>query len=164
MVTAFVQRIFRTGHVPPDMNESLICLIPKQHRPEAMAHFRPICLSNVIMKIVSKVIANRFKPVMPVLVGREQSSFISGRHATDNIVVAQEMIHSLRKRKGLKGALVAKIDLEKAYDRVDWEFLADVLQAIGLGHSLLTVIMNSIKSTQLAVIWNGERLEKFRPE
>lgn len=77
-VTKFVSQVFQTGVVPAAMNESLITLIPKQQLPKSMSHFRPICLSNVIIKIISKLIANRLKPLMADLVGREQSSFIPG--------------------------------------------------------------------------------------
>lgn len=146
------------------MNESLIVLILKQLHPETIAQFRPICLSNVVIKIVSKVIANRLKPLMSDLVGPEQASFIPDRQSTDNIIIAQEAIHSLRKLKGKTGALIAKIDLEKAYDRIDWYFLEQVLISVGFQCHMITVILNCIKSTSLSVIWNGERLASFIPE
>lgn len=95
-ITEFVQGVFWTGQVPVCMNRSLICLIPKTEQSENIAQFRPICLSNVVMKIVSKIISERLKPLMKDLVGLEQASFIPGRQTTDSIIVAQEMIHALR--------------------------------------------------------------------
>lgn len=60
--------------------------------------------------------------------------------------------------------MIAKIDLEKAYDRVDWDFLEEVLQKVGFGNQLTKVILNCIKSTKLPVLWNGQQLESFTPE
>lgn len=67
--------------------------------------------------------ANRLKPVMPKLVGVDQTSFIPNRHASDNIVLVQELIHSMKKKTGKKGYITVKVDLEKAYDRIRWDFL-----------------------------------------
>lgn len=118
-ITAFVHGVFETGHIPEHLNHSLICLIPKIQHPETISQFRPICLSNVIIKVVSKIIANRLKPLMNELVGDSQASFVPGRQSSDNIVIARELLHSLRSKTGSKGAMIAKIDLEKAYDHVD---------------------------------------------
>lgn len=106
-----------------DMNHAVICLLPKQKQPEAISQFRPICLSNVVAKIVNKVIANRVKVIIGDLIGEWQTSFIPGWQAIDNIVVTQELVHSLHRKKGERGALIAKIDLEKTYVRVKWKFL-----------------------------------------
>lgn len=129
-----------------------------------MSQSCPICLSNVVIKTISKVIANRLKPLMNDLVGPNQASFIPGRQTVDNIVMAQELLHSLQPRKGKQGAMMIKIDLEKAYDRVDWQFLEEVLQKVGFTTTLIWVILNCIRSTKLLVIWNGQRLEAFNPE
>ena len=72
----------------------------------------------MISKVVSKVIVGRLKNLMPQLISEVQSSFVPGRHITDNIIVAQEIIHSMRKMKGKRGFMAIKVDLEKAYDRL----------------------------------------------
>lgn len=79
-------------------------------------------------------------------------------------MIAQEAIQSFKKKKGKKGALIAKIDLEKAYDRVDWDFLREVLISVGMTDPLIAVIMGCIQSTKISVLWNGERLDSFTPE
>lgn len=129
-----------------------------------MSQSRPICLSNVVIKTILKVITNRLKPLMNDLIGPNQASFILGRQIVDNIVMAQELLHSLQRRKGKQGAMIIKIDLEKAYDRVDWQFLEEVLQKVGFTTTLIRVILNCIRSTKLSVIWNGQHLEAFNPE
>lgn len=163
-ITNFIFQVFRTGVIPEGMNDSLITLIPKCEQPVSITQFRPICLSNVIIKVVSKVLANRLKPLMAVLVGREQSSFIPGRHTTDNIVIVQEALHSFKRKKGKKGAMIAKIDLEKAHDRIDWTFLQEVLCSVGLDSAMITVIMGCLHSTRISVLWNGEWLDSFISE
>lgn len=98
-VMAFVLRVVQTGEIPTEMNGSVIYLFSKKQHPEDISQFRHICLSNVIIKIVNKVNANRLKRVIGDLVGDCQASFIPGRQATDNIVITQEVLHSLRRNK-----------------------------------------------------------------
>lgn len=123
--------VFRTSVLPMGLNESIICLIPKCQALETLNHFRPISVCNVLVKIISKAIANRLKPMMHKLTGASQASFIPVRSTADNITAAQEVLHSLQRRKGTNGGFALKVDLEKAYDRVDWNFLREVLPFIG---------------------------------
>lgn len=122
VVVEAVQGMFTLGKLLPNMNEALIYLIPKVTQPKTLAQLQPISLCNVITKIVSKILANKLKPVMASLTSPMQSSSIPGRTTIDNIVVAQEALHSLKKKKGRRGALILKVDLEKEYDRLDWGF------------------------------------------
>lgn len=89
---------------------------------------------------------------MGELVREWQASFIRDKQTTDNIVITQEVLHSLRKKKKRKGEMIAQIDLEKAYDQINWEFLEEVLKKVGFGTGFWRVIMNCIKSTSLVVI------------
>lgn len=100
---------------------------------------------------------------MAQLTGVYQSSFIPGCSSTDNVMVAQELLHTLNRRKGRRGGLILKVDLEKAYDRVEWGFLKEVLKCIGFKAELIHLITNCFSSTGLAVGWNGEILERFTP-
>nr|WMB96822.1 hypothetical protein [Solanum melongena]WMB96868.1 hypothetical protein [Solanum melongena]WMB97045.1 hypothetical protein [Solanum aethiopicum] len=124
-----VQEAFQTGVFDSDLNKTLVTLIPKTENPEIIGQFRPISLCTVPLKVISKVLVDRLRPYLSKLVGKTQSSFIPGRQTTDNIIVVQEAIHTMRimKRKK-KGVLAMKIDLEKAYDRIRWSFLRQVLQ------------------------------------
>lgn len=162
-VIRFVLETFRTQMFPPHMNLSLITLIPKVECPEEISQFRPISLSNVVVKIISKVIANRLKMVINDLVNPTQCSFIPGRQACDNIIVTQEILHTMRRKVGRVGTMAAKIDLEKAYDRVNWDFLRRVLQEVGFNSEMINLIMFMVTSAKLSVIWNGCRTEPFQP-
>lgn len=104
------------------MNELIICLIPNYASPATLNQFRPISLCNVLVKVVSQLLANRLKPLMIKLTRNYQSTFIPERSTANNIMAAQEVIHSLSKRKGVNGGFILKVDLEKAYDMVEWVF------------------------------------------
>lgn len=91
------------------MNHSLIALTQKEANPNGTSQFRPIALSKVSVKILSKVLANRLKGNMSKLVAENQRSFIPGRQAVDNVVVAQEKIHSMRGKKRKKRYLAVKM-------------------------------------------------------
>ena len=76
----------------------------------------PISLYLVIHKTITKIVANRLKTILHDLIRSTQTSFVSGRHITENIVIAQEIVHTMRRKKGKIGQMLIKIDLEKAYD------------------------------------------------
>ena len=93
--TKFAQDIFQGCHPIEHVNRTLITLIPKVLAPERISEFQPIGLYNVSYKILSKVLVNRVKNLLPSLIGEEQTSFISGRFITDNVIIVQEDIHSM---------------------------------------------------------------------
>lgn len=99
----FVKAVFRTSSFLVEMNKTLISLILKQQPPKQMFHFRPISLCNVVVKIISQVLANILNPLMLTLTFDCQSSFVPNQQAADNIIVFQEAIYSLRKRKDHMG-------------------------------------------------------------
>ena len=117
-ICRIVRNIFNGGTIDDTICCTLIILIPKQDKPEGFNHFRPISLCNTIYKIITKIIANWFKLIMDKLVTPMQSSFVPGRHITDNIIVTQEVVHSMRRMRGKDGYIAVKIDLEKAYARL----------------------------------------------
>ncbi|GAU27412.1 hypothetical protein TSUD_356480 [Trifolium subterraneum] len=124
------------GYFPSSLNETNICLIPKCDRPLSMKEFRPISLCNVLYKVVSKLLANRLKQVIDKCIYEEQSAFVDGRSITDNAFIAIEIIHALkRKSRGAKGEMALKIDISKAYDKVEWGFLNGVLIRMGFSET-----------------------------
>ncbi|OMO73078.1 reverse transcriptase [Corchorus capsularis] len=127
-VVQAVQSFFESGHLLRDLNRTNIILIPKQQCPETLAHHRPIGLCNFIYKIISKILANRVKNILPEIISPTQSAFIHGRQIQDNIIVAHQAFHALKGRsRGHNGYMALKLDLSKAYDRVEWPFLEKLL-------------------------------------
>ena len=119
-VTNAVLDFLHSGNMESDINYTHIVLIPKVNKPEKMANFRPISLCNVIYKIMSKVLANRLKLILPQIISPSQSAFVPGHLITDNVLVAYETLHAMHiRKKGKKGALALKLDVSKVYDRVE---------------------------------------------
>ncbi|CAL1379935.1 unnamed protein product [Linum trigynum] len=154
---------FHAGGLPEHITDSTVILIPKVEHPEMASQLRPISLNNVCLKAITKAITNRLKPIMRKLVSPRQSSFIPGRQTTDNIIVLQEVLHILKKKKGKKGGMVLKIDLEKAYDRLRWDFLRDTLKEIGLPSSWISCIMYCVENNRMRLLWNGDLSQTIIP-
>lgn len=116
------------GSFPLSLNETNIVLIPNCHKSFAMTELRPISLCSVIYKLIVKVLANRFKKVLPKCISEERSAFVEGMSILNNAFMAIKAIHSMKnRRKGKLGDMALKIDISKAYDRVDCGFLNKML-------------------------------------
>ena len=106
-------------------------LIPKKKGASDVQDYKPISLVGSLYKIIAKVLANRLKGVMGKLVSNSQNAFVEGRQILDAVLVANEAIDSRKRSVGT--GLVCKLDIEKAYDHVNWRFLTSVLEKMGFG-------------------------------
>lgn len=158
-----MQRIFEGGDINPSFNRTLIALIPKVDQPQTIKEFRPISLCTTMYKLVTKIIAGRLKEAMPFLALPQQTSFIKGRSITDNIIIAQEVIHTMRLKQGKKGYMAIKVDLEKAFDRLRWDFIEHTLLEARIPHEIVSIIMKCITTPTMQVIWNGQPSQSFQP-
>ena len=121
--SAAVLETFKSGVMPEGVNDTAIVLIPKVPFPKELKDFRPISLCNVIYKIVSKCLVNRLRPLLTELISENLSAFIPGRLISDNSIIIFECIHYIQALKqNSPTACAYKLDLSKAYDRVDWDF------------------------------------------
>ena len=111
--------VFKNPMLLSEVNSIYITMIPKVDKLENYSHFRLISLCNITYKVVTKIVASRLREVMEKLVSPRQCSFVPGRCMADNILVAQEVVHSMRMKKGSKGWMAIKLDLEKVYDQMD---------------------------------------------
>lgn len=100
VVCSLVKESFRCPTKVEEINETLIMLIPKVNNPSHLKQFKPISLCNVVYKIITKVIAQQLRVYMSQLIAPNQCSFILGHHLSDNIIIAQEIFHSMRNVRG----------------------------------------------------------------
>jgi hypothetical protein len=155
-VSAAVLSVLNSGKMLCKINLTHISLIPKKKNPERMSEYRPISLCNVVYKIISKVLANRLKVVLPCIISDSQSAFVPGRLITDNVSVAFEFIHKMKaKRKGKKGEMALKLDMSKAYDRVEWAFVEGIMRKLGFAERWISLLMECICTVQYSVLIDG---------
>lgn len=114
------------------LNDTNLVLIPKKNHHTIVGEFCPIALCNVLMKVITKVMANWMKEILDDVVSDTQSAFIPGRLISDNIMISYEIMHYLKQKKvGKDGYMALKLDMSKAYDRVEWDFLKAILLKMG---------------------------------
>ncbi|KAL9681842.1 hypothetical protein QQ045_013631 [Rhodiola kirilowii] len=122
-VVDFVRDFWINGELDDRINKTLIVLIPNQKDADRMEDLRPISLCNVAVKIITKILDARLKGILDKVISVSQSSFIKGR-ITDNFIVAHEISHFLKRCRSQKEFFASiKVDMSKAYDRVEWPFL-----------------------------------------
>nr|AAP53315.2 retrotransposon protein, putative, unclassified [Oryza sativa Japonica Group] len=139
-VTVEVLEVLRGGAIPEGWNDTTIVLIPK-------------------------VLANRLKKILPDVISPAQSAFVPGRLISDNILIAYEMTHYMRnKRSGQVGYAAFKLDMSKAYDRVEWSFLHDMMLKLGFHTDWVNLIMKCVSTVTYRIRVNGELSESFSPE
>ncbi|KAM5560293.1 hypothetical protein ABKV19_021457 [Rosa sericea] len=146
------------------VNETVVALIPKVDIPQHMHQLRPISLCNVLYKIGSKVLANRLKPLLNEVISPFQSAFVPGRLISDNSLLAFEVSHCLkRRRSGKKAYCALKLDMSKAYDRVEWEFLEVVMLKMGFCNVWVNWVMASVRTVSYSFIVNGDPRGRIIP-
>ena len=129
-----------------------------------MTQVRPISLSSVFYKIISKVFVHRLQGMMNRLINPTQSAFIKGRLISDNILIAHECMHYLKnKKRGLENEMALKLDMSKAYDRVEWHFLWFILENFGFDSRWIMWIRELVTTVSYSVIVEGQPYGFFKP-
>lgn len=159
-----VKLFFDQKVMPEGVNTTAIVLIPKKKESKELKDFRPISLCNVIYKVVAKCLVNHLRPILESIISQEQSAFIPGRMITDNALIAFECFHNIAQSKRESQEFCAyKLDLAKAYDRVDWQYLEGVLDRMGFSNTWIQWMMACVTSVRYAVRFNGSMLKSFQP-
>ncbi|KAF7142421.1 hypothetical protein RHSIM_Rhsim05G0208700 [Rhododendron simsii] len=128
------------------VNRTQIVLIPKVQTPTKVSQFCPISLCTISYKIIAKVLANQLKPFLPSIVSENQSAFVGGCQVTDNVLIAHELTHYIKhKHFGTQGVAAFKLDMAKAYDRIEYSYLEMVMTQLDQDCEALSQILGSMK-------------------
>jgi len=155
-VCSAILHFFNSGVLDRGINSTYIALIPKTQLPSCVTEFRPISLCNVLYKLISKVLANRLKVVLPDIISCTQNAFILGRLIPNNILAAYETMHSMQTQMWSKvGFMGFKLDMSKAYDRVKWSFFEAAMLKLGFADRWVQLIMACVRSVSYSVLQTG---------
>ena len=148
----------------PSFNHTYITLIPKVKCPQKVTEFHPIALCNILCKLVSKVLANRLKKLLPDIISESQSAFQSDKAISNSILVAFESLNHMKHKKvGKTGFMAMKLDMSKAYDRVEWNFLCRLMEKMGFEDRWIQLIYGCISSVSYSILVNGEPHGDIKP-
>ncbi|WMV11057.1 hypothetical protein MTR67_004442 [Solanum verrucosum] len=156
-----ILEFFSGSDIPRFISHSCLILIPKVRQPQKLNEFRPISLSNFSCKIISKILSNRLIPYMSKIISPNQTGFIKGRSISENIILTQEMAHNM-KGKQPNSNVIMKLDMEKAYDRVSWNYLIQVLKQLGFSEAWNNMIWRLISNNWYSININGTRHGFFK--
>ena len=141
------------GSVAPSLNSTFLSLIPKVDLPVSFVGFFPISLCNLCYKLISKFVALRLKPFLDSSISPQQFGFLKNIQILEPVAITQEVFHSVKTKK--RCALILKLDLSKAFDRVNWTFICLILIQIGVPLVGVNWILGCISSANFVVLVNG---------
>jgi len=160
-VLRFLDEFYVNGKFPRGCNASFIALLPKVQEPQLLNDYRPISLIGCVYKIVAKLLVNQLK-VMPLIIDERQSAFIEGKHMLRSTVIANEVVEEAR--RGHKSCIVFKVDYEKAYDSVSWNFLLYMIRRMGFCSKWIRWMEGCLKSASISILVNGSPSHEFIPQ
>jgi hypothetical protein len=111
------------------LNYGVITLIPKIKDAVKIQQYRPICLLNASYKIITKVLMLRVEECLGRIISKNQNAFIKGRNIMEGVLSLHEILHDTKRKK--KDGIILKLDFEKAYDKINWDFLFEVIKQRG---------------------------------
>ncbi|KAL0283960.1 UNVERIFIED_CONTAM: Retrovirus-related Pol polyprotein from type-2 retrotransposable element R2DM [Sesamum radiatum] len=151
---AAVAEFFTSGQLLKQLNATLLVLIPKVQLPVRVSEFRPIACCNVVYKAIAKILVGRMQQVLHLLVDFSQNAFVPGRSIADNILLAQELLTGYNQLKLPKRCTI-KVDIQKAYDSVQWDFMLECLKLFRFPSKFITWIAQCLTTVSFSISLNG---------
>ena len=158
VVTDFAAR----GFWPRGSNASFLCLIPKVENPQQLGEFRPISLVGCLYKVILKLQSMRLKNVISKVIDVRQSAFLEGMILLDSVLVANEALVEIKRKK--RSCIFLKVDCEKAYDSISWEFILYMLKKVGFCDKSVFWIKCCLESASVSMLVNGSPTKEFFPK
>ena len=160
-----LEHFFRSGYLLHKLNHTHIVLISKSSAPCTVSDYRPISLCNVAYNSFAKVLANRLRPLLPSLISPYQSAFVPKRQISDNVLIAHELLHTLKKKRGRGGLMGLKRHMSKAYDHIEWPYLMKVMEAMGFSLDFCnrSVGFQCVSTVSFSVLLNGSPMGHIVP-
>ncbi|XP_016193039.1 uncharacterized protein LOC107633966 [Arachis ipaensis] len=154
---------FSGGKMLRSLNHTQICLISKITCVDSMTHIRPISLSTVFYKVISKLLVHRMQFCMDKIISMNQSAFIKGRLISDNILIAHEFMHYLKNKRHGNFDMALKLDMSKSYDRVEWSFVWKMLKRMGFYQKWIGWMQECVTTVFYSVLVDGFSYGFFKP-
>ncbi|GKD08176.1 RNA-directed DNA polymerase, eukaryota, reverse transcriptase zinc-binding domain protein, partial [Tanacetum coccineum] len=161
-IISYVKHFESSCHTPRGFNSSFITLVPKLDDPIVLGDYRPLSLIGCQYKIIAKVLANHLKHVLPSVVGEVQMAYIKGRQIIDGPLFVDEIISWAKTHK--KKLMLFKVDFEKAFDSLSWNFLLSILEQMGFSAKWRNWICSCLDSAFASVLMNGSPTNEFKLE
>ena len=159
-VMGFFKDFFQNDQFVKSLNATFLVLVPKGSTVKDLKDLRPISLVGSLYKILSKVLANRIKSVMRLIISQSQNAFVEGRQILDAALIANEAVDSTLRRK--EKGILCKLDIEKAYDHIRWDFILQTLERMGFGSKWIRWMNWCISTASFSVMFNGSPTGFFR--
>lgn len=155
-----VKEFFISGRILRKFNATTIALLPKTTGADELSKFRPVSCCSTIYKVVARLLKKRLKLFVSQAVQLNQVGFIKGRLLCENVLLASELVSGFQERgPTTRGCL--QIDLVKAYDNLNWDFLFNILKAFNLPEVFISWIRECVTTTSFSIAFNGELLDCF---
>lgn len=154
LLTAALMEFFSTGQLLKQINAATITMIPKRLAPRKVTKYMPISCCNVVYKCIAKILAERLKKCLPNIISLNQSAFVQGMKIIDNILLAQKVVKNYHNSKG-KPRCTIKLDIMKAFDSINWDFVLNILIVFGFPSKFIHWIRICITTPMYSVKISG---------